>query len=103
MGQAVVPAGIPPKLFQCPQDLDIDIYASFIVRMELNKEGFNGFRRYCRRLGSSLASFAMLTPLPGTDLYDQVKAQLITHNYDDFDLLPEAVFFENLPLIHRFR
>jgi radical SAM superfamily enzyme YgiQ (UPF0313 family) len=69
------------------QDLDIDIYASFIVRPEFNKEDFLGFRRYCRRLGLSFASFAMLTPLPGTDFYDQVKAQLITHNYDYFDLL----------------
>jgi hypothetical protein len=29
----------------------------------------------------------MLPPLPGTDFYEQVKAQLITHNYDYFDLL----------------
>jgi len=69
------------------QDLNIDIYASFIVRPEFNKEDFLGFRRYCRRLGLSFASFAMLTPLPGTDFYEQVKAQLITHNYDYFDLL----------------
>ena len=69
------------------QDLDIDIYASFIVRPEFNKEDFLGFRRYCRKLGLSFASFAMLTPLPGTDFYEQVKAQLITHNYDYFDLL----------------
>jgi radical SAM superfamily enzyme YgiQ (UPF0313 family) len=69
------------------QDLDIDIYASFIVRPEFDKEDFLGFRRYCRRLGLSFASFAMLTPLPGTDFYEQVKAQLITHNYDYFDLL----------------
>jgi radical SAM superfamily enzyme YgiQ (UPF0313 family) len=69
------------------QDLDIDIYASFIVRPEFNKEDFKGFRRYCRRLGLSFASFAMLTPLPGTDFYEEVKAQLVTHNYDYFDLL----------------
>jgi hypothetical protein len=36
-----------------------------------------------------------LTPLPGTDLYQEVSDQLITHDYDYFDfihtLLPTAL------------
>jgi len=83
------------KAVRILQDLDIDLYASFIVRPEFNKEDFIGFRRYCRRLGLSFPSFAVLTPLPGTDFYEEVKAQLMTHNYDYFDfihtLLPTAL------------
>ena len=81
------------------QDLDIDIYASFIVRPEFNKEDFTAFRGYCHGLGIDFATFAMLTPLPGTEFYEEVKARLITHNYDYFDfvhtLLPTALPLES--------
>ena len=76
-------------------DLGIEIYASFIVRPEFTKKDFRAFRRYTRHLGIRFASFAVLTPLPGTDLYDEVRSQMITHNYDYFDfihtLLPTAL------------
>ncbi|MFH0990426.1 MAG: radical SAM protein [bacterium] len=77
------------------QDLGIDIYASFIVRPSFTKQDFALLRQYCRRLTLNYASFAVLTPLPGTDLYRDVKNQLLTHNYDYFDfihtLLPTAL------------
>jgi radical SAM superfamily enzyme YgiQ (UPF0313 family) len=77
------------------QDLAIDIYASFIVRQEFTKEDFSAFRGYCQRLGLDFATFAVLTPLPGTDLYEAEKDRLLTHNYDYFDfvhtLLPTAL------------
>jgi radical SAM superfamily enzyme YgiQ (UPF0313 family) len=80
---------------QILQSLGIDIYASFIVRPEFTKADFAAFRRYCRGLELDFATFAMLTPLPGTDFYQEVKDQLITHNYDLFDfnhtLLPTAL------------
>ncbi len=69
------------------QDLGIDIYASFIVRPEFSHEDFTAYHRYCRRLGLDFASFAVLTPLPGTDLYEEVKDRLLTHNFDYFDFL----------------
>jgi hypothetical protein len=31
--------------------------------------------------------FSVLTPLPGTDFYEEVKDQLITDNYDCFDFV----------------
>lgn len=68
-------------------ELGIDVYASFIVRQEFTKGDFAALRNYCRRLELNFASFAVLTPLPGTDLYDEVKDQLITHNYDYFDFI----------------
>lgn len=83
------------KAVRILQELDLDIYASFIIRPEFNKEDFSAFRQYCRGLGLNYASFAVLTPLPGTDLYEEVKNQLITHDYDYFDfihtLLPTAL------------
>ena len=68
-------------------DLGIEVYASFIVRPEFRREDFAAFGPYCRKLGLRFASFAVLTPLPGTDLYEDVKDRLITRNYDFFDFV----------------
>jgi radical SAM superfamily enzyme YgiQ (UPF0313 family) len=80
-------------------DLGIDIYASFIIRPEFTEEDFAEFRRYCRSIDISFASFAVLTPLPGTDFYDQVKDQLLTDQPEFFDfihtVLPTALQFED--------
>jgi len=75
------------KAIKILQDLDVEIYASFILRQEFNKSDFRAIRDYCRDLKLSLVSFAVLTPLPGTDLYEEVKPQLLTHNYDYFDFI----------------
>ncbi|HSJ55471.1 MAG TPA: radical SAM protein [Anaerolineae bacterium] len=69
------------------QDLGIDIYASFIVRPEFTHADFAEFRSYCRGLDLDFATFAMLTPLPGTDFYDEVREQMISHDYDYFDFM----------------
>jgi radical SAM superfamily enzyme YgiQ (UPF0313 family) len=78
-------------------DLGIQLYASFILRPESSKDDFEALRRYCRKLGLHFASFAVLTPLPGTDLFEQVKDRLLTHNYDYFDFI-HTVLPTQLPL-----
>jgi radical SAM superfamily enzyme YgiQ (UPF0313 family) len=75
------------KAVKILHDLDIDVYASFILRPEFTKADFAALRQYCRDLGLSFASFAVLTPLPGTNLYKELKAQLIIHNYDYYDFI----------------
>jgi radical SAM superfamily enzyme YgiQ (UPF0313 family) len=64
---------------------------------EWRQEDFRELRQYCRNLGLSFAGFAVLTPLPGTDLYEQSKDQLITNNYDYFDFI-HTVLPTALPL-----
>jgi radical SAM superfamily enzyme YgiQ (UPF0313 family) len=89
-------------------DLGIEIYASFIVRPDFTREDFAAFAPYCQKLGLRFASFAVLTPLPGTDLMAEVENQLITRNYDFFDfihtLLPTTLpldeFFEQLYVLY---
>jgi radical SAM superfamily enzyme YgiQ (UPF0313 family) len=79
------------------QDLGIEIYASFIVRPNFTRQDFAEFRQYCRDLDLTFASFAVLTPLPGTDFYADVESQLITRNYDYFDFL-HTVLPTKLPM-----
>jgi len=75
------------KAVRILHDLGIDVYASFIVRPEFGREDFASLRRYCRHLKLNYASFAVLTPLPGTDLFQEVGDQLIMRNYDCFDFI----------------
>ena len=90
------------KAVRILQALDIEIYASLIVRPEYTQEDFATLRQYCRDLGLTFATFAVLTPLPGTDLYREVESQLITHNYDYFDFIHTLLPTE-LPLKEFYR
>ena len=85
------------KAVKILQDLGIDIYASLIVRPDFTKEDFAELRAYVRKLKLDFAGFAVLTPLPGTDLFKEVKSELITQNYDYFDFI-HTVLPTELPL-----
>jgi len=76
---------------------DIEIYASFIIRPEFTREDFIAFKDYCRELDLSFTTFAVLTPLPGTDFYEEVKDRFITRNYDMFDFI-HTILPTKLPL-----
>jgi hopanoid C-3 methylase len=69
------------------RDLDINVYASFIVRPEFSREDFAAYQKYCRRMKLNYATFTLLTPLPGTDLYEETRNRLITHDYEYFDFI----------------
>ncbi len=77
------------------RSLGVEVYASFIVRPAYTREDFAAFRTYVRGLKLNFATFSVLTPLPGTDLYDEMKASMIDRNYDHVDfihtLLPTAL------------
>jgi radical SAM superfamily enzyme YgiQ (UPF0313 family) len=79
------------------QSLGIDIYASLIVRPEFTRDDFYALNQYCRDLDLDFATFAMLTPLPGTDFYQEVKDRMITHNFDFFDFI-HTLLPTSLPL-----
>jgi radical SAM superfamily enzyme YgiQ (UPF0313 family) len=82
---------------QVLHDLDIEIHASLIVRPEFDREDFARLAEYCRKLNLNYAGFAVLTPLPGTELYDETKERLITRDYDLFDFI-HTVLPPKLPL-----
>ncbi|MHB9072325.1 MAG: B12-binding domain-containing radical SAM protein [Desulfobaccales bacterium] len=89
------------------KELDIDIWPMFIIRPEFDRRDFADLRKYCLGLDLPFIGFSVLTPLPGTDLYDQVKDQLVTGNYDYFDffhtLLPTTLplpdFYQEITIL----
>ncbi len=91
------------------KSLDIDILPTFIVRPEFNRSDFADLRNYCLDLDLNFIGFPVLTPLPGTDLYHEVKDRLITSNYDYFDFfhtllpttLPMKDFYRELTILYK--
>jgi radical SAM superfamily enzyme YgiQ (UPF0313 family) len=91
------------------KELDIDIWPMFIVRPEFDRRDFADLRKYCLGLDLPFIGFSVLTPLPGTDLYDEVKDHLVTANYDYFDFfhtllpttLPVQDFYQELITLYK--
>lgn len=73
------------KAVRILKDLDIDIWPMFMVRPEFDPGDFADLRKYCLGLDLDFIGFSVLTPLPGTDLYDEVRDRLINANFDYFD------------------
>lgn len=83
------------KALQILRSLDLDIWPMFMVRPEFDRKDFEDLKHYCLGLDLNFIGFSVLTPLPGTELYHEVKDRIITDNYDYFDffhtLLPTAM------------
>jgi len=72
-------------------------YASFMVDPDFSREDFRSLKACVRRLKLNHASFSILTPLPGTVLFDQNRQDLPTHRPDLFDFI-HTVLPTRLPL-----
>jgi len=79
------------------QDLGIQIDASFMVRPDFTRADFAALRQYCRHLELEHTNFFILTPFPGTDLYEELQDKLVNHNHDYYDA-KHAVLPTQLPL-----
>jgi len=97
------------KAVQILKSLDIDIFPTFIIRPEFDRGDFADLRKYCLDLDLNFIGFSVLTPLPGTDLYHEVKDRLISSNYDYFDffhtLMPTTLslrdFYRELTTLYK--
>lgn len=75
------------KAIEILNSLGIQVYASFIIRPEFDREDFKLLKQYIRKLNLNFAGYAMLTPLPGTEFMDEVRDKLITDKYEYFDFV----------------
>ena len=86
------------------RSMGINIGAYFLVRPEFDEADFEEMRTYVVGLKLRFASFFVLTPLPGTDFYDEARDDLITDAPELFDFfhtvlptkLPLARFYEEM-------
>jgi radical SAM superfamily enzyme YgiQ (UPF0313 family) len=65
--------------------LDIHILAHFIVRPEYMKEDFEQLFKYVKDNNLFRPAYPVLTPLPGTELYEEKFSMFEITNFDYFD------------------
>ena len=80
----------------------IRVNGQFIVNPNYAAADFRALARYVKRIGVSHPTYSVLTPLPGTDLFDQERDHLTTTDYHLFDLL-HATIPTRLPLKRFYR
>lgn len=62
------------------------VTGAFIVDPDFTREDFDRLREYVRRNGISHPQFSVLTPLPGTRLFREKAGELVTREYELYDL-----------------
>lgn len=68
-------------------DLGIMMYASYMIDPSYTRDDFRGMLAYVRRLKHQYATFTVMTPLPGTELYQERKRDLLSRKPELFDML----------------
>jgi radical SAM superfamily enzyme YgiQ (UPF0313 family) len=68
------------------RSLGIDVWASFIVGPNYEKEDFKRLRQYIIDHRIKTPTFSVLTPLPGTHLFEEKEKELTTKDYDLYDI-----------------
>jgi radical SAM superfamily enzyme YgiQ (UPF0313 family) len=84
-------------------DMGITIVGDFIISPDYDEEDFQNLRDYLAKYPVGLPMLSVLTPLPGTPLYQSMKDKITVHDLDYYTLfnavLPTAMdgkaFYEN--------
>jgi radical SAM superfamily enzyme YgiQ (UPF0313 family) len=67
--------------------LGVLLYANFMVDPDFTALDFDNLKKHIRRLGLRYASFSILTPLPGSELYEQKESQLVSRDPELVDMV----------------
>lgn len=70
------------------QKYDIEVYATLIMHMDYDKKDFKNLGKWIKGLGLMFVNLQPLTPLPGTDIYEEYERSLIIkrEDYEKWDL-----------------
>jgi len=79
------------------QNLGIGYTPNFIVDPTWEHEDFEKLKRWIDDTGAYNSGFSVLTPLPGTDLWDEVEPDVQTRDWELFDIA-HTVLPTKLPL-----
>jgi radical SAM superfamily enzyme YgiQ (UPF0313 family) len=79
------------------KDLGVGFTPNFIVDPAWGRDDFARLRDWIEQMGAYNSGFSILTPLPGTDLWDSDKHRLTTQNWEMFDIV-HAILPTTLPL-----
>lgn len=83
-------------------DLDIDLIVSLIVHPDFGHEDFEALIGYIDRNRIDYPLFPILTPFPGSRLFEEAHDRILTHNYALYDFL-HSVFETRLPRLEFYK
>lgn len=69
----------------------VDVVPNFIVSPSFGAEDFDELASYVRQWGFSEPVFTVLTPLAGTDLYEEMKGCIVENRPEKYDLVHPVV------------
>jgi radical SAM superfamily enzyme YgiQ (UPF0313 family) len=69
------------------KELGVGFTPNFIVDPAWDREDFARLRDWIERNGTYNSGFSVLTPLPGTDLWDSARQQVTTHDWEMYDII----------------
>jgi radical SAM superfamily enzyme YgiQ (UPF0313 family) len=69
------------------QELGVGFTPNFIVDPAWTRDDFKRLRDWIDHTGAYNSGFSVLTPLPGTDLWDSAKDQVTTHDWEMYDIV----------------
>jgi len=75
------------KAIKILQELGVGFTPNFIVDPAWNRDDFKRLRDWIDHTGAYNSGFSVLTPLPGTDLWDSAKGQVTTHDWEMYDIV----------------
>jgi radical SAM superfamily enzyme YgiQ (UPF0313 family) len=84
------------------KELGVGFTPNFIVDPAWDHDDFTRLREWIDKTGAYNSGFSVLTPLPGTDLWDTAKQEVTTTDWEMFDIV-HAVLPTRLPLDEFYR
>ncbi len=90
------------KAIRILQDLGVGYTPNFIVDPSWEHADFEKLKRWVDETGAYNSGFSVLTPLPGTDLWDEVEPSVNTRDWELFDIA-HTVLPTKLPLAEFYR
>ena len=79
------------------KELGVGFTPNFIVDPNWDRDDFKRLRDWIETMGAYNAGFSILTPLPGTDLWDAAKKNVTTDKWEMYDIV-HTVLPTKLPL-----
>lgn len=79
------------RAVQILRDLGVMMYASYMVDPDYSREDFASLKAHVRDMKHNCATFTVMTPLPGTELYENSKERMLSRKPELFDMLHSLV------------
>lgn len=74
------------RAVEIAHEMGIKVTATIIISQDFVEQDFDDMLEFSNTLNFDSIMYTVLTPLPGTELYDEVEDQMISKNYDLFDM-----------------